>query len=71
MRSRVPSIHVCDKCAFLLHKYMGKVHTFLKNPPEDWMVARGYDKNFVQFTKDCEEWKAALRASCPRNKPNA
>tara|TARA_E500000178_G_scaffold356615_1_gene436091 strand:- start:6105 stop:6257 length:153 start_codon:yes stop_codon:yes gene_type:complete len=50
---------------------MGKVHTFLKNPPEDWMVARGYDKNFVQFTKDCEEWKAALRASCPRNKPNA
>jgi hypothetical protein len=59
-----PSIHVCEKCAFLLHKYRRKVHEFLKDPPTEWMTARGYDEDMFKFTKDCEAWKAALRVSC-------
>ena len=57
-------MRVCDKCGFLLHKYARKVEAFLKNPPKEWMEARGYDRDWTSFSKDCEIWKKALRGAC-------
>lgn len=67
----VPNM-LCSKCAFLLRRYGSRVQRFLQDPSPEYMSAMGYDKDFVKFSADCEQWLQLLRKACTARKdPNS
>ena len=48
-------------CRPLILKYSPRVKEFLSNPCPEWMKAMGYDKDNVEFSRQCQIWKSALK----------
>ena len=55
---------ICVQCEFLLRRYGHRVSQFLKDPPQEYMKALGYDKDVRKFSLDCEVWLRQMKACC-------